>query len=268
MKKWTAGTLAVAWVTAAIALAIRLMSDATDWPPFPAGMAFFVFAALIAVQWFYRASWLSVASSIALVLAIAFWNWLCLVMFLVVMVALAIDGNKPLKVAKDKVAVVYFSWSPDGNTRFAAQAIAAKAGAKLFAIEPEEPYPTERQACEQAAKAEGEDGRPRPIKEVAGLDLARYDAILVGTPVWLGTMAPPVRAWLTRNAAALAGKIVGVFLTHDGDWTPWDDEEWYCDCEDLLPEAAILDPGEFPGATIRDAVPALEKYVSDRLTLK
>ena len=259
---------AVALVTAAIAGAIHSMSHATDWQLFAAGIMLLVFAAFIVAQWFHPASWLFVASLIALFLAIAFWDWVVLAVVLVVAVASAIDGAKPLKVAKDKVAVVYFSWSPDGNTRFAAQAIAAKAGAKLFAIEPEEPYPTERQACEQAAKAEGEDGRPRPIKEVAGLDLARYDAILVGTPVWLGTMAPPVRAWLTRNAAALAGKIVGVFLIHDGDWTPWDDEEWYCDCEDLLPEAAILDPGEFPGATIRDAVPALEKYVSDRLTLK
>jgi flavodoxin len=227
-----------------------------------------VFAAFIVARWFHPASWLFVASLIALFLAIAFWDWVVLAAVLVGVVASAIDGAKPLKVAKDKVAVVYFSWSPDGNTRFAAETIAAKAGAKLFAIEPEEPYPAERQACEQAAKAENEDGRPRPIKEVAGLDLARYDAIIVGTPVWLGTMAPPVRAWLMGNAAALAGKIVGVFLTHDGDWAPWDDEECYDYCEDLLPGAVILDPGEFPGATIRDAVPALEKYVGDRLTLK
>ena len=38
---------------------------------------------------------------------------------------------KPVETAKDRVAVVYFSWSPDGNTRFAAQTIAAKAGASL-----------------------------------------------------------------------------------------------------------------------------------------
>ena len=41
---------------------------------------------------------------------------------------------EPVAVEKGKVAVVYFSWSPDGNTRFAAQTIAAKAGAKLFEI--------------------------------------------------------------------------------------------------------------------------------------
>ena len=49
--------------------------------------------------------------------------------------AFAKEGEK-----KMKCAVVYFSWSPDGNTRFAAGIIAKKAGADLFEIRAEKPY--------------------------------------------------------------------------------------------------------------------------------
>ena len=45
----------------------------------------------------------------------------------------------PVEVARGRVAVVYFSWSPGGNTRFAAETIASKAGARLFEIKAEKP---------------------------------------------------------------------------------------------------------------------------------
>ena len=45
----------------------------------------------------------------------------------------ATEGGK-----KMKTAVVYFSWG--GNTRFAAETIAKKAGADLFEIKAETPY--------------------------------------------------------------------------------------------------------------------------------
>ena len=51
----------------------------------------------------------------------------------------------PVEVAKGKVAVVYFSWS--GNTRFAAETIAKKAGADLFEIKAETPYNSDFQKC-------------------------------------------------------------------------------------------------------------------------
>ena len=55
--------------------------------------------------------------------------------------------GEPVAVDKGKVAVVYFSWSPDGNTRFAAETVAAKAGAKLFEIKAEKSYNTNYRAC-------------------------------------------------------------------------------------------------------------------------
>ena len=48
-------------------------------------------------------------------------------------------------VSTGKVAVVYFSWS--GNTRFAAETIAKKAGAALFEIKAETPYNSDFNKC-------------------------------------------------------------------------------------------------------------------------
>ena len=54
--------------------------------------------------------------------------------------------ENPVAVEPGKAAVVYFSWSPDGNTRFAAETIAAKLGAKTFEIKAEKPYSNETTA--------------------------------------------------------------------------------------------------------------------------
>ena len=104
------------------------------------------------------------------------------------------EGDK-----KMKCAVVYFSWSPDGNTRFAAETIAKKAGAALFEIKAETPYNSDFNKCCDEAKPECYGKKLRPIKAIEGLDLAKYDLIFVGTPNWWGTMAPPVRTWVTQN---------------------------------------------------------------------
>ena len=59
---------------------------------------------------------------------------------------------KPLAVLHDRIAVVFFSWSSDGNTRFAAQNIARRANARLFEIKPKQAYSTDFKACCDEAK--------------------------------------------------------------------------------------------------------------------
>ena len=44
--------------------------------------------------------------------------------------------------------------------------------------------------------------------------LDRYDTLLVGTPNWFGTIAPPVQTFL--NDSDLAGKRVAPFCTNGG----------------------------------------------------
>ena len=175
-----------------------------------------------------------------------------------------VSAGAPAEVEKGKVAVIYFSWSPDGNTRFAAETIAAKAGAKLFEIKAEKPYNANYRACVDEAKPECRGKQLRPILPIEGLDLAKYDVIFVGTPNWWGTMAPPVRTFLTENAAALKGKTVCVFQTHGGGGM----QNVEKDFAELVPESKVLPAKAFSGSSIRDSVKELEKFVTDRVTVK
>ena len=166
-------------------------------------------------------------------------------------------------VSAGKVAVVYFSWS--GNTRFAAETIAKKAGAALFEIKAETLYNSDFNKCCDEAKPECYGKKLRAIKPIEGLDLAKYDVVLVGTPDWWGTMAPPVRTWVTQNKDALKGKTMCIFQTHGGGGMERVGKEF---AEVVGDAAKVLPPKAFPGSSVKSAARALEAFVTDRLSVK
>ncbi len=171
---------------------------------------------------------------------------------------------EPVAVTGDKVGVVYFSWSPTGNTRFAAETIAKKVGTTAYEIKAAKPYSTNYKACCDEAKPECANRKLRPIRQVAGLNLARYDVVFVGTPNWWGTMAPPVRTFLVQNAAVLKGKTVCLFQTNGGGGM----QNCGKDFAQVLPNSKVLPAQAFKGATIRSQVSALEQFVAERITVK
>ena len=167
-----------------------------------------------------------------------------------------------VSVEKGKVAVVYFSWSPDGNTRFAAETIAKKVGADIFEIKAETPYSSNYGKCCDEAKPECYGKTLRAIKPIEGLDLAKYDVVFVGTPNWWGTMAPPVRTWVTQNKDALKGKSVCLFQTHGGGGMQRVGKEF---AEIFGDTAKVLPPKAFSGSSIKSSVKALEAFVEKTL---
>lgn len=171
--------------------------------------------------------------------------------------AFAKEGEK-----KMKCAVMYFSWS--GNTRFAAETISKKAGADLFEIKAETPYSDDFQKCCDEAKPECYGKTLRAIKPIEGLDLAKYDLVFVGTPNWWGTMAPPVRTWVTQVKDALKGKTVCLFQTHGGGGM----QSLGRDFAALLPESTVLEPKAFSGSSIKSNVKALEAFAAERIAGK
>ena len=172
--------------------------------------------------------------------------------------AFAKEGEK-----KMKCAVIYFSWS--GNTRFAAETVAKKAGADLFEIKAEKPYNADFGKCCDEAKPECYGKTLRAIKPIEGLDLAKYDVVFVGTPNWWGTMAPPVRTWLTQNVAALKGKTMCLFQTHGGGGMQRVGKEF---AEVIGDTATVLAPKAFSGSSIKSSAAALEAFATDRLEVK
>ena len=169
-----------------------------------------------------------------------------------------IKGDKSMK-----TAVIYFSWS--GNTRFAAETIAKKAGADLFEIKAETPYSSDYGKCCEEAKPECYGKTLRPIKPIESLDLAKYDVVFVGTPNWWGTMAPPVRTWVTQSKDVLEGKKVCLFQTHGGGGMQRVGKEF---AEVIGDAAKVLPPKAFAGSSIKSSVAALEAFVGERVTVK
>lgn len=174
----------------------------------------------------------------------------------------ATERKSPMKVRKDRVLVVYFSRS--GNTRYAAETFARVCGgARLVELKAAKPYAAEYNACCEEAKPECRAGTLRPIQKIPGLDVAAYEAVLVGTPNWWGTMAPPVRTWVSENAAALKGKTVCLFQTHGGGGM----QNCARDFAVLLPDAHVLPAQAYLGATVKARL-GLKSFVSDRFTIE
>ena len=168
----------------------------------------------------------------------------------------------PMKVKKDKVLVVYFSRS--GNTRYAAETFAKTCGgAKLVEIKAAKPYAPDYGDCCDEAKPECRAGTLRPIQKIEGLDVASYDVVFVGTPNWWGTMAPPVRTWVSENAATLKTKAVCLFQTHGGGGM----QNCARDFAALVEGANVLPPKAFLGATIKAGF-GLKAFVTDRLAVE
>ncbi len=171
-------------------------------------------------------------------------------------------AKMPVKTTKDKVLIVYFSRS--GNTRYAAESFAKTlGGAKCVEIKAAKPYAPDYGDCCDEAKPECRAGTLRPIEKIAGLDVAAFDVVLVGTPNWWGTMSPPVRTWVSENAAALKkAKGVGLFQTHGGGGM----QNCERDFAALLTGANLFPARAFLGATIK-AGKGFKDFVSDRVTL-
>ncbi len=169
-----------------------------------------------------------------------------------------------VSVNRGRVAVVYFSWSPEGGTRQAAKAIAGALSADLFEIVPQTAYNRDYRKCCDEANPECYGKQLRPIRPMEGWDPARYDAVFVGTPNWWGTMAPPVRTWVTQNAEALKGKTLCLFQTNGGGGMQRCEREF----AELLPGVNLLPAKAVSGASVHRELPAFEKFAKENVTIQ
>jgi len=112
---------------------------------------------------------------------------------------------------KSRVLIVYFSHS--GATRGIAERLQKKLGAAIFRVESAKAYPEEYQAVLAQARQEIGDGfKPELKGDLPALD--GIDLVLVGGPVWAGTLAPPLSSFLSK--VDLKGKTVAPFCTYGG----------------------------------------------------
>ena len=107
-----------------------------------------------------------------------------------------------------KMLVLYYSQT--SNTKAVATEIATKLGADLEEIIPVELYDGDFQATIERGKKELDEGVFPEIQPLKA-NVADYDVIFLGYPIWFGTYAPPVFTFL--NQVDLSGKKVVPFCT-------------------------------------------------------
>lgn len=110
-----------------------------------------------------------------------------------------------------KVLTVYYSHS--GNTRALAKIIQQQAGGDLLEILPVTPYPRDYNAVVNQAQQELHSGYRPPLQTLAE-NIGAYEFILVGSPNWWNTVAPPVMTFLAAHD--LTEKAIFPFVTHEG----------------------------------------------------
>ena len=110
--------------------------------------------------------------------------------------------------------VVYFSRS--GNTRVVAGLIQRALAADLFEIKPATPYPEEYLATVEQAGPEERDRGSRSRRLAAMVpDLARYDTVYLGFPIWGETAPSLMRSFLCGHMTS-SNKTLVPFITHGG----------------------------------------------------
>ena len=144
-----------------------------------------------------------------------------------------------------KVLVLYYSLT--SNTQTVAQEIATRLDADIEEIALVEPYDTAFQATIDRCKADREKGILPEIKPLKA-NVADYDWVFIGYPIWFGTYAPPIASLLEK--VDLSGKWVVPFCTFGSGGL----ESSAKDLAEKQPNAKVM-PGYGVRAARMDAMP-------------
>ncbi len=134
------------------------------------------------------------------------------------------DGKRSL--------IVYYSQT--GTTERVAKELAQLVNADMDSIEAELPYDGDFQSTIERCQKEQKDSvlpRLRPLS----VDIAQYDTIYLGYPIWFGTYAPPVASFV--KASSLDGKVVIPFCTFGSGGLDRSVQA----LREALPQAQVLD---------------------------
>ena len=173
-----------------------------------------------------------------------------LVLAIVAMAAVSCGPKKETqkeapKAETPKVLVLYYSQT--SNTKAVATELATRLGADIEEIVLTKPYDEDFQATIERCKQDREQGIVPEIQPLAA-DIAKYDVVFLGYPVWFGTYAPPVITFLSQ--VDLSGKKVVPFCTFGSGGL----ESSMKDLAEAQPTAEIL-PGYGVRAARLDAAP-------------
>ncbi|MCR4829024.1 MAG: NAD(P)H-dependent oxidoreductase [Bacteroidales bacterium] len=111
-----------------------------------------------------------------------------------------------------KTLVAYFSAT--GNTKAAAQQLAAEKNADLYEITPERPYTAadlDWRDKQSRSTIEMQDKSSRPAIKGHCDNIADYDTVWIGFPIWWYTAPTIINTFIEAND--LSGKVLCIFAT-------------------------------------------------------
>ena len=150
--------------------------------------------------------------------------------------------------------IIYFSHT--GNTFELAKHIQELTGADIFQIEPVIPYPDEYDACVAQARAELADEVWPELQNHVD-DIASYDTIYLGYPIWISTIPRPVATFLAEHD--LEGKIIAPFCTYGGGGI----SNSVTDITALVPQAIVTDGFGVTGPQASEAKDAVAAWLEE-----
>ncbi len=129
--------------------------------------------------------------------------------------------------------VAYAGYIEKGNTAMMAAVIAELTGGDLFEISTVTPYPEDYASMLRVAQEEIDtDARPALAARVE--NMADYDAVFIGYPIWHGRMPRAICTFIESHD--LSGKTVIPFNTHEGSGQSGTQQV----IEDALPGSTVL----------------------------
>lgn len=141
-------------------------------------------------------------------------------------------NNTQDTVAHEKCLVVYYSQT--GATAKVAQEISLQTGIDTLRIEAESPYNgTFDETIARCQKEMADSILPKLV--AFDKDIAAYDTIFLGYPIWFGTYAPPVASLI--KSGALDGKVIIPFCTFGSGGL----EASVAQLKEAVKEAKVLD---------------------------
>ena len=130
-------------------------------------------------------------------------------------------------------SAAYAGYIEKGNTAMMAAVIADITGGNLFEITTVTPYPEDYASMLRVAQEEIDtDARPALAFQVE--NMADYDVIFIGYPIWHGRMPQAIYSFI--EAYDLTGKTVIPFNTHEGSGQSGTQRV----IEDALPDSNVL----------------------------
>jgi flavodoxin len=125
--------------------------------------------------------------------------------------AIDAEGDGATATGRPRALVAFLSRS--GNTRVLAGVIHRAELSDLYEIRTVRPYPDDYFQTVEQARQERDEGHLPALRD-GPPNMAHYDKVYLGFPIWGETLPPPVRSFL--SLIDLRGKTVVPFITHGG----------------------------------------------------